>query len=117
MKLPPQSRLSDAKYCEIRGRLERLSVDLNAIEESFIHGGGSGGQKINKTENTVQLKHLPSGMVIRCGRFRERAMNRLIALRELLDRLDPKAPRGEKAGKIRRQKARRTRRAAKKREG
>jgi protein subunit release factor B len=38
-------------------KIEKLGVDLNDIEESFVRGSGAGGQKINKTSNKVQMLH------------------------------------------------------------
>lgn len=49
----------------------------NEITESFMHGGrGPGGQKINKSNSKVQLKHLPTGIVIECQETRSREQNR-----------------------------------------
>ncbi|KAK3378030.1 RF-1 domain-containing protein [Podospora didyma] len=53
------------------------------IEESFLKGSGPGGQKINKTNSAVQLKHKPTGIVIKCQATRSRDQNRKIA-RDLL---------------------------------
>jgi len=58
------------------------------IEESFLKGTGPGGQKINKTNSAVQLKHIPSGIVVNCQHTRSRAQNREIARRRLADKLD-----------------------------
>lgn len=45
--------------------------------EVFIHGGsGAGGQKINKTNSKVQLKHIPSGIVVTSQITRSRDQNR-----------------------------------------
>ncbi len=57
------------------------------LEESFIHGSGPGGQKINKTASCVVLRHLPTGLMVRCQRERSREANRKIARDELLRRL------------------------------
>ena len=48
MNLPPQSQLTDKKYNEINKLIDDLNVDLYYIEEKFVHGGGRGGQKLNK---------------------------------------------------------------------
>lgn len=60
--------------------------------ESFVHGGrGPGGQKINKTSSKVQLKHLPSGIVVTCQATRSREKNREIAREKMaleLERLN-----------------------------
>ncbi|KAI1165239.1 RF-1 domain-containing protein [Nemania serpens] len=58
------------------------------IDESFLKGSGPGGQKINKTNSAVQLKHLPTGLVVKCQATRSRSQNRTIARQLLADRLD-----------------------------
>ena len=112
MKLPPQSNLTDKKYQEILKLIDNLGVNLDDVEEKFIHGGGRGGQKINKSTNAVQLKHLPTGIVVKYQKHRERAMNRILALRELLEKLNPESKKAKKIEKIRKQKKRRKRRTA-----
>jgi peptide chain release factor len=90
-----------------------LGVDLKDIEEKFVRGGGHGGQKINKSANTVQLKHIPTGTIVKYQHHRELSMNRILALRELLEKLNPER-KLSKAEKIRKQKNRRKRRHANK---
>ncbi|KAI1636388.1 RF-1 domain-containing protein [Biscogniauxia mediterranea] len=58
------------------------------IEESFLKGSGPGGQKINKTSSAVQLKHLPTGLVVKSQATRSRNQNRAVARRLLADKLD-----------------------------
>ncbi|OTB16812.1 hypothetical protein K445DRAFT_316291 [Daldinia sp. EC12] len=58
------------------------------IEESFLKGSGPGGQKINKTNSAVQLKHLPTGLVVKSQATRSRSQNRVIARQLLADKLD-----------------------------
>ncbi|KAI2641888.1 RF-1 domain-containing protein [Hypomontagnella submonticulosa] len=58
------------------------------IEESFLKGSGPGGQKINKTNSAVQLKHLPTGIVVKSQATRSRSQNRTIARQLLADKLD-----------------------------
>ncbi|KAK0652240.1 peptide chain release factor class I/class II [Cercophora newfieldiana] len=58
------------------------------IEESFLKGSGPGGQKINKTNSAVQLKHIPTGIVIKCQATRSREQNRKTARDLLALRLD-----------------------------
>ena len=110
MKLPPQSQLTDRKYQEILKLIDDLGVNLDDIDEKFVHGGGRGGQKINKSTNAVQLKHLPTGIIVKYQKYRERAMNRILALRELLDKLNPDSKKKAAIEKIRKQKKRRKRR-------
>jgi RF-1 domain len=41
------------------------TLDEDDLEESFVHGGGPGGQSVNKTSNCVVLKHRPTGFVVK----------------------------------------------------
>lgn len=61
----------------------RPKINEEEITEVFLKGGGKGGQKINKTNSKVQLKHLPTGIVVECQATRSRDQNRKKA-RELL---------------------------------
>lgn len=58
------------------------------ITESFLKGTGPGGQKINKTSSAVQLKHLPTGIVVKCQGTRSREQNRRTARKLLGERLE-----------------------------
>lgn len=58
------------------------------IEESFLKGSGPGGQKINKTSSAVQIKHLPTGIVVKSQETRSRQQNRKLARQVLAEKLD-----------------------------
>ncbi|KAH0408375.1 hypothetical protein KCU90_g21991, partial [Aureobasidium melanogenum] len=64
----------------------RPTILESDITEAFLKGTGPGGQKINKTSSAVQLKHLPTGLVIKCQETRSRSQNRKIARRILAER-------------------------------
>ncbi|KAL8674358.1 MAG: hypothetical protein Q9168_001218 [Polycauliona sp. 1 TL-2023] len=66
----------------------RIVISEHEIQESFLKGSGPGGQKINKTSSAVQLKHLPTGMVVKSQATRSRSQNRSIARRLLSDKLE-----------------------------
>ena len=106
--------LSKEKNDELAARMERLGIREEDLLEKFILGSGKGGQKINKTSSCVYLKHLPSGIEIKCQKDRSRALNRFLARRDLCDRIeeqisDVKSKKQQEIEKIRRQKRRRTR--------
>lgn len=87
MKLPDKAQLTDKKYQEVLDLIAELGIDLSEVEEKFVRGGGRGGQKINKTSNAVQLKHTPTGTMVKYQQERSRAMNRVLGLRELLRKM------------------------------
>ncbi|KAG5969487.1 hypothetical protein E4U56_008314 [Claviceps arundinis] len=58
------------------------------IEEAFLKGSGPGGQKINKTSSAVQLKHIPTGIVVKSQATRSRDQNRKIAREILAQKVD-----------------------------
>lgn len=107
------------KEQELSARMERLGIKEEDLVEKFILGSGSGGQKINKTSSCVYLKHLPTGIEVKCQKDRSRELNRLFARRELCDKLEEalfqeKSKKRQAIEKIRRQKRRRSRRAQEK---
>ncbi|MEM8955293.1 MAG: peptide chain release factor-like protein [Verrucomicrobiota bacterium] len=69
-------------------RMTRLRILEPDILERFIRGSGPGGQKINKTASCVYLKHLPSGIEIKCQQERSRDLNRQIARHLLCDEIE-----------------------------
>jgi protein subunit release factor B len=74
------------KVTELLARIKRLGIDVKAIEETFTRGSGKGGQKINKTSSCVQLSY--DGLRVRCQRERRRTVNRFLALRLLVDKIE-----------------------------
>jgi len=97
-------------------KMAELGVTENDLEETFVRSSGNGGQHVNKTSTCVQLRHKPSGITVTASRERSQSLNRFLARRELLERLEAQAG-GTTAGmkrieKLRRQKDRRRRRTA-----
>ncbi|MDP7035343.1 MAG: peptide chain release factor-like protein [Planctomycetota bacterium] len=107
------------KRTQLIERIERLKIDPNMIEEQFVRGGGPGGQKINKTASCVVLHYPPLKIRVRCQKDRRRSINRFLALRELVDRIEkivsPETARSSDQSDRRRQnRLRRKRRSRKK---
>ena len=108
--------VSTEKRAALEQRMAALGIREEDLVEKFVRGSGSGGQKVNKTNNCVFLKHEPSGVAIKCQIDRSRELNRFLARRELCDQLehirDGKASaRTQAIEKLRRQKRRRSRRS------
>ena len=111
-----QNPITSEKLSALDQRMAGLGITAADLLEKFVRGSGSGGQKINKTSSCVFLKHLPSGVCIKCQLDRSREMNRFFARRELCEQLesirDGKATaKTEAIEKMRRQKRRRSRRS------
>jgi len=80
--------VTKAKWDELHARMKRLGIREDDIIEKFILGSGKGGQKINKTASCVYLRHLPTGIEVKCQRSRSRALNRFLARRTLCDKIE-----------------------------
>jgi protein subunit release factor B len=76
------------KWDELTARMEKCGLREEDILEKFILGSGKGGQKINKTASCVYLKHIPSGIEVKCQENRSRDINRLLARRNLCSKLE-----------------------------
>lgn len=63
-------------------------IDEKDLDESFVRGSGPGGQSVNKTANCVVLKHVPTGIVIKCHEHRSVSQNRKSARKILISKLD-----------------------------
>lgn len=83
-----QNPISSDKITDLEQRMAALGIVEADLLEKFVRGSGAGGQKINKTSNCVFLKHLPTGVCIKCQMDRSREMNRFLAKRELCDQLE-----------------------------
>ncbi|OPY11391.1 MAG: Peptide chain release factor 2 [Syntrophus sp. PtaB.Bin001] len=111
--------ISPEKEKAITERMIRLGISEEDLRETFVRSSGPGGQNVNKTATCVYLVHLPTGLSVKCQQDRSQSVNRLLARRLLLDRIERLKTgqiSAEKARieKIRRQKRRRSQRAKEK---
>eukprot|EP01134_Creolimax_fragrantissima_P000306 CFRG0306T1 len=99
--------------------LTLFEVKESDLREQFVKGNGPGGQKINKTNSMIVLKHIPTGLIVKCQYSRSQSKNREEA-RHLLQRkiaehaigYDPKAR--KKIEKLQKRKADKKRKQKKK---
>ena len=108
--------VSREKEDQLSQRMASLGVQEAELEETFVRSGGHGGQNVNKTATCVMLLHRPTGLQVKCQQTRQQGLNRFIARRLLLDKIEELrtgrvAAEKAKIEKIRRQKRKRSRRA------
>ena len=111
--------ISMTKQDDLKRQMRRLKILERDIEEHFVRSSGPGGQNVNKVATCVVLKHVPTGTVIKCGRERSQAMNRFLARRTLVEKLErhvlkTKSAVEKRQWKVRKQKKRRSRKAKEK---
>lgn len=100
----------------LKEKMEALNIREEDIRESFVRSGGKGGQNVNKTSTCVYLKHLPTGIEVKCSKERSQALNRYHA-RVILTKKIEQLIKGresediQRIEKIRRQKRKRSKRA------
>lgn len=80
--------VSEEKNRWLQREMARLNVREEDLEERFIRASGNGGQHVNKTSSAVQLCHIPSGICVSASRERSQSLNRFLARRELLERIE-----------------------------
>lgn len=107
------------KEKSLAARMLELGVAESDFDESFIRSSGPGGQKVNKSSSCVYLIHIPTGLSVKCQKERSQALNRFLARRLLMDKIEKRqkgfiAKEQEKLEKIRRQKRKRSKRAKEK---
>lgn len=107
--------ITQKKWQQLKTHMAQLGIFEDDLQEQFILGSGSGGQKVNKTANCVLLTHSKSGLQVKCQNSRSRESNRYYARKRLCDKLDQqinqeKSKHQQQIEKIRKQKQKRRKR-------
>lgn len=111
--------VSQSKEQALLRKMEELHIKEDDIIESFIRSSGKGGQKVNKASTCVYLKHIPTGIEIKCQQERSLALNRYRARQILINKIEElvkgkESEEQQRIEKIRRQKRKRSKRAKEK---
>lgn len=105
--------VTEQKENELIKEMQSLNIKESDIEEKFIRCSGHGGQKVNKTSSGVYLRHIPTGIEVKCTKERSQGLNRFFARRMLVEKikefLGMNSQKQEKIEKIREKKQRRKR--------
>ena len=108
--------VSSQKEKLLQHRMQTLGIREQDLEEQFVRSSGAGGQNVNKVSSCVVLYHRPSDIRVKCQQERSQALNRFLARRILVEKIEAKfkgiqAAEEQKIARIRRQKRKRSRRA------
>ncbi|MCX7966012.1 MAG: peptide chain release factor-like protein [Syntrophorhabdaceae bacterium] len=111
--------VSPEKENRLLEKMERLGIKDEDIVEKFIRSGGPGGQHVNKTSTCVYLKHIPTGIEVKCQKERSQALNRYFARKILVEKIEEmilgkESERQKEIEKLKRQKRKRSKRAKEK---
>ncbi len=76
------------RYINIQKIAKVMELKEEDIVEKFIHSTGNGSQNVNKVATCVYLKHIPTGIEVKCHEHRSQGANRRMARRLLTAKIN-----------------------------
>jgi protein subunit release factor B len=110
--------VSEEKNRQLIKLMAAAGLQEKDLDERFVRSSGAGGQHVNKSATCVYIRHIPTGIEVKCMRDRSQSVNRFLARRELAEKLAENAglatSRTVEQDNIRRRKASRNRKSRQK---
>jgi len=96
--------------------MHKYIIRESDLVEKFVKSSGKGGQNVNKVATCVYLKHIPTGIEVKCQKGRSQAVNRYLARTLLVKKIEnlifgKHSEERKRVEKIKRQKRKRSKRA------
>ena len=80
--------ISKLKQAALKEKMQRLGIREQDLQEKFVRSRGRGGQNVNKTSTCVYLKHIPTGIEVKCQQERYQGLNRFLARKILANKIE-----------------------------
>lgn len=66
----------------------KFTIDLKDVAIRLSYGSGPGGQSVNKSENCVNMIHIPTGIWVKVHQSRDLEINKHIAIKRLTEKVE-----------------------------
>lgn len=65
----------------------KLEIKKSDLKIDVYKSSGAGGQHVNKTESAVRIKHIPTGIIVKCQNSRSQHKNKKYAIQQIISKI------------------------------